>query len=133
MGFIKDLVGQVKTEVILFGAVSAGQHVRTLGGLDFILYPEEVLEQLKAEAKEYLEGVKKRLSGGKGEIKIALKVGDVAQEILRAATRRSIGIIAMSAHGHSGIEKWVFGSTASKVLENSNRPVLFVKVTGAKG
>ncbi|MDH5695582.1 MAG: universal stress protein [Dehalococcoidia bacterium] len=130
--YIQELIARLESEVILFGVVPAGQHVRTVGGLDFVHYPEEHLELIKAEAKEYLERVYHRLSGGKGSVRIELKVGDVAHEIIKFAEETNAGFVAISAHGHSGIGKWVFGSIAHKILHASNTPVLLVKAPGAK-
>jgi nucleotide-binding universal stress UspA family protein len=124
--YIEELAGKLGSEVVLFRVVPAGQHVRTIGGLDYIFYPEPELELVKAEAREYLNQVQHRL---KGKVRVELKVGEVAQEIINFAQKAKVSLIAMSAHGHSGIEKWIFGSTASKVLQASDGPVLVVRVS----
>jgi nucleotide-binding universal stress UspA family protein len=113
--------------------VAAGQHIRTVGGLDYILYPEAELELVKTEAKEYLDRVYRRLKGGKGVLQLELKVSDdVAGEIIKFADKAKASLIAISAHGHSGIEKWVFGSVANKIVQASKIPVLVVRATGEK-
>lgn len=126
--YVQELSDRLESEVILLRVVLAGQHVRTVGGLDYILYPEQDLELVKAEAREYLDKVYHRLKGEKGKVRVELKVGgDVAQEILKFAEKANASLIAISAHGHSGIGKWVFGSTASKIMEASKIPVLLVR------
>ena len=130
--YIQELIARSESEVILFGVVPAGQHVRTVGGLDFVHYPEEHLESVKAEAREYLERVYHRLSGGRGSVRIELRMGDVAHEIIKFAEETNAGLVAISAHGHSGIGKWVFGSIAHKILHASNTPVLLVKAPGVR-
>jgi len=131
--YIKELSDRLGSEVILFGVVAAGQHVRTVGGLDYILYPEPELELFKAEASEYLERLYRRLKGGKGAVRVELRVGDdVAGEIIRFAEKAKASLIAISAHGHSGIEKWVFGSVAGKIVQASRIPVLLVRAPRGK-
>lgn len=131
--YVKRFIERLGSEVILFGVVAAGQHVRTVGGLDYILYPEAELELVKAEAREYLDRVYRRLKGRKGALRVELKVGDdIAGEIIRFADKAKASLIAISAHGHSGIEKWVFGSVASKIVQASRIPVLVVRATGEK-
>jgi len=130
--YVQELVNRLESEVILFGVVPAGQHARTVGGLDFILYPEQYLEVVKAEAREYLDQVYHRLSGGKAAVRVELKVGDVAREIIKFAEETNVSLIAISTHGRSGIEKWVFGSIAHKVLQASNIPVLVVRAPRGK-
>ena len=130
--YIQEFIARLESEVILLGVVPAGQHVRTVGGLDHILYPEQHLESLKAEAREYLDKVYHSLTGMKGTIGVEIKVGDVAQEIIKFAKETNASLIAISAHGHSGIVKWVFGSIAHKILQASNIPILVVRSPGRK-
>jgi nucleotide-binding universal stress UspA family protein len=131
--YVKKLINKLGVEVILLGVVAAGQHIRTVGGLDYILYPEAELELVKAEAKEYLDRVYQRLKGGRGALRLELKVSDdVAGEIIKFADKAKATLIAISAHGHSGIEKWVFGSVANKIVQASKIPVLVVRATGEK-
>jgi nucleotide-binding universal stress UspA family protein len=131
--YILELSDRLESEVILLGMVPAGEHVRTVGGLDYILYPEQDLELVKAEAREYLDKVYHRLVGRKGVVRVELKVGgDVAQEIIKFAEKANASLIAISAHGRSGIGKWVFGSITLKVLHASNTPILVVRVARGK-
>lgn len=125
--YIKGLKAKLGAEVILLEVVPAGRHIRTVGGLDHILYPEQQVEAFKAEAREYLDKVAKRLQKSKGEVKVEIRVGDIAREIMKFAEENDVSLIAISSHGHSGMTKWVFGSTAQKVIQTSNIPVLAVR------
>ncbi len=125
--YIGELMDRLELEVILFGVVPAGQHIRTVGGLDYILYPEQHLELVKAEAREYLDQVYRQLKGRKGRVRVRIKVGDIAQEIIKFAEETSASLIAISSHGHSGMTRWVFGSIANKIVQVSNTPVLVVR------
>ena len=124
---IKELKSRLGAEVTLLEVVPAGRHIRTVGGLDHILYPEQQVEAFKAEAREYLDKVAKRLQKSKGEVKVEIRVGDVAREIMKFSEENDVSLIAISSHGHSGMTKWVFGSTAQKVIQTSNIPVLAVR------
>jgi nucleotide-binding universal stress UspA family protein len=124
---VKELKSRLEAEVILLEVVPKGRHLRTVGGLDYILYPEPEIETFKAEAKTYLDKVYKRLQRGKGELKVEIRSGEVAKEILNYAKKKRASLIAISTHGHSGMTKWVFGSTAQKVMQDSPIPVLVVK------
>ncbi len=126
--YVQELISKLGVEVILFGVVAGGRHVRTVGGLDYILYPEQELELIKTEAGGYLDRLCQRLAARKGRVSVELKVGDdIAGEIIKFAKKDSVSLIAISAHGHSGIEKWVFGSIANKVVQVSKIPVLVVR------
>jgi len=134
VGYVGELMSRLESEVILFGVVSSGQHIRTVGGLDYISYPEEQLAMFKKEAEEYLDGVYRKLKRRKGTVKVTIKVGadDIGQEIFKFAEEKRVNLIAISSHGHSGIEKWVFGSIANKVVQESKAPVLVIKALGEK-
>ncbi len=131
-----ELMSRLESEVTLFEVVSSGRHIRSVGGLDYISYPEEQMAMFKKDAQKYLDGVYRKLKRRKGTVEVTLKVGDkvgdVGQEILKFAEEKGVTLIAISSHGHSGIKKWVFGSIANKVVLNSKSPVLVVKALGEK-
>jgi nucleotide-binding universal stress UspA family protein len=134
VAYVGEMMSRLESEVTLFGVISSGQHIRSVGGLDYISYPPEQMEMFKKEAQEYLDGVYRRLKRRKGTVKVTINVGagDVSQEILKFAEEKGVNLIAISSHGHSGIEKWVFGSIANNVVLNSKSPVLVVKALGEK-
>jgi nucleotide-binding universal stress UspA family protein len=128
--YVQELMSRLGAEVILLEVVPPGKHIRTVGGLDYVLYPEQDLKQVQTEAREYLDKVYQQLKGKKGKVRVELKAGDIAREIIDYAKRTRTSLIAISSHGHSGIAKWVFGSIAHKIVQASNIPVLLVRATG---
>ncbi|NMB86706.1 MAG: Universal stress protein [Methanosaeta sp. PtaB.Bin018] len=52
--------------------------------------------------------------------------GDPASEILRLAREQSMDIIVIGSIGKTGLEKFLMGSVAEKVVRNSPVPVLVV-------
>jgi nucleotide-binding universal stress UspA family protein len=130
--YVQELMGRLGSEVILLGVVPPGKHIRTVGGLDYVLYPEQDLEQVKAEAREHLDKVYQQLKGKKGKVRVELRAGDIAREIIDYAKKTRASLIAISSHGHSGIAEWVFGSIAHKIVQTSKTPVLVVRATGEK-
>jgi len=134
VAYVGELMSRLESDVTLLGVVSSGQHIRTVGGLDYISYPPEQMEIFEKEAREYLDKVYRRLKRRKGTVRVAIDVvaGDVGKEILEFAEGKGVNLIALSSHGHSGIEKWVFGSIANKVVQASKAPVLVVKALGQK-
>jgi nucleotide-binding universal stress UspA family protein len=44
----------------------------------------------------------------------------VAEGIIDTADSQQVDLIAMCSHGCSGIEQWVFGNVAEKVLRGAN-------------
>lgn len=56
-----------------------------------------------------------------------VKHGNAAELILETAATEHASMIAMSTHGRTGLERFVFGSIAEKVLRASPAPVLLVR------
>lgn len=55
--------------------------------------------------------------------------GDPADELLAAAEDASL--VMMTTHGWSGVERWLFGSVAEKVLRSCARPLVIQRVLEA--
>ncbi len=53
--------------------------------------------------------------------------GHPAEQILKLAEEQSVDLIVMGTLGRSGIEKFLLGSVADKVIRNSRIPVLTVR------
>ncbi len=53
--------------------------------------------------------------------------GHPAEGILKLANEQSVDLIVMSTLGRSGIEKFLLGSVADKVIRHSRIPVLVVR------
>lgn len=82
-----------------------------------------------AEDEEYLAGVNSRVAEAGIEVHTELRRGKVAEEILHYADKSDADLIVMSSHGRSGGGRWVYGSTADRVLRHAPVPVLLVPVT----
>ena len=54
--------------------------------------------------------------------------GDPARELLRIAGEEQVDLIAMSTHGHRGLEDLVRGTTVSRVRHEALIPVLLLRV-----
>jgi len=60
-------------------------------------------------------------------IKIIVRSGSPAEEIVKAAREIDADIIVMSTHGRTGVRRTVIGSVAEKVVRYALCPVLTVK------
>jgi nucleotide-binding universal stress UspA family protein len=58
------------------------------------------------------------------ELRLFVKVGKPATEILRVANDTDADAIVMSTHGARGVKKLIFGSTTQRVLRRADRPVI---------
>lgn len=104
----------------------------TLGavGTKLEAIPEAAAERkaaLKAEAMVYLEKVQRDLKGQGITAHTASLEGDVASEVIAYAEREGFDLVAMATHGRSGIDRFVMGSIAEKVVRSTTKPVLLIR------
>ena len=60
------------------------------------------------------------------ETDITILFGDPATEILTFAEHREADLVAISTHGRSGVNRFLYGSVAEKILRKSHRVVVTV-------
>ena len=121
--YVRELTEKLKAEVILLQVVTPGQHVHTIGGLDYVRFDGHEIDLMAVKAREYLERVSGKLTGPKATVRSEVKIGDAAQEIIKFSDEISSHLVAMSSHGHSGIERSPFRSITLIVLHARNMPV----------
>ncbi|MBI3270344.1 MAG: universal stress protein [Planctomycetes bacterium] len=100
--------------------------VRVEGGTQVLVRGQPVPGRVAA-AQSYLGQLQGRFAGRGMRIVTECRFGRAADEILRYAEERACDLIAMSAHGRSGVSRLLLGSVADKVLRASPIPVLLLR------
>jgi nucleotide-binding universal stress UspA family protein len=77
--------------------------------------------------REYLETRADELEAVGIEVECVLAGGDPGREIADAAGREGCDLVAMSTHGHRGIQDLLRGSVANDVRHHTTVPVLMVR------
>lgn len=81
----------------------------------------------EAAAQAYLKSIAGALAKKKIRAEGEIGRGDPAVAVVRAAESRKVDLVAFTSHGQGGIEQWVFGSVAQKILRGCSRPLLVVR------
>lgn len=85
------------------------------------------------EGEDYLTRAEQRLLEEGMNARCTIRHGsDAAEEIVDYADVNNVDLIAMCTHGRSGINRWLFGSIASKVLQGTSKPILLIRSPGAR-
>ena len=79
--------------------------------------------------REYIETRADELEMAGLQVECVLAGGDPAAEIAAAAEREGCDLIAMSTHGHKGVQDLLRGSVANGVRHQTTVPVLMVRGT----
>ena len=125
--YVAELAAKLKTKVILFQVLASGYQIITASGYESVIYPEQQMESDKALAGNYLAKVAVRLEKSGVTVEPEVRFGNAAEEIIKFADETHVDLVAMSTRGRSGIERWVFGSVAERLLYQGNTPLLLVR------
>lgn len=79
------------------------------------------------QAAQHLERSAALLRAWGRTVSTLITSGRPAEEILDTAERLDAAVIAMATHGRSGLQRWLVGSVADKVMRLSHRPTLLVR------
>ena len=77
--------------------------------------------------REYIEAQADSLEAAGLEVECVLAGGDPAVEIAAAVVREGCDLVAMSTHGHKGVQDLIRGSVANDVRHRTTVPVLMVR------
>jgi hypothetical protein len=77
-----------------------------------------------------LEGIAQNFAAG--TVHCTVQTGSAAQRIINSAGADKRTLIALATHGRSGLDRWLLGSVAEKVLRGGSNPTLVVRARDAK-
>ena len=85
-------------------------------------FGEELLRGGEKKLKEFVE----ELFSEFPKIKTVVAQGDPAEEILKYISSEKVDLVVMGTHGRKGLDRIIFGSVASQVVQNSPAPILTI-------
>jgi nucleotide-binding universal stress UspA family protein len=75
-----------------------------------------------------LEAQRQQVAGAGLTARLVLRTGDVAQAIVEEADDDRT-LVVLTTHGHTGLDRWLFGSVAEKVLRDGRSPLVVQRVS----
>lgn len=124
LAYIRGLAKPRTVELLLVHVTQASQYYA-------VLVPDAMhavdLTHWQKEAEKYLERKSDELRAEGYEVSYLMTEGDTASVICELADTQNADLIAMTTHGRSGIEKWVLGSVADRVVRSARQPVFLVR------
>jgi nucleotide-binding universal stress UspA family protein len=115
---------QIPVELLAVVDVSSvARNISTAEGL----FLDSLVEHETRRFGKYLNEVAKYLPSGVAECRV--EHGHPADVIIESAMTGKDTLIAMATHGRAGLDRWLIGSVAEKVLRGSSNPLLLVRAT----
>ena len=130
LAYLVPLAANSGAEVVVLEVVETATANNHMPVVDTILASEKdpwVISSEQTEASAHLNEVVTQLRDtGVDRVVPAVKVGHVAEAILKTVDELSCDTIVMATHGRSAIKRFFLGSTAERVLKDAPCPVLLV-------
>ncbi len=117
-----SLANRFRLPVELLAVVDTGT---MLTSVDRARQFDKLVEQGTRDSKAYLERISGRFVGIK--LRRSVELGNAAELIIEKAEASKSALVAMTTHGHSGLNRWLLGSVAEKVLRATTNPLLLVR------
>ena len=117
---------KLKTPVELLAVVDIGEIAMTIAS-EKARFLDTMIGEAVRQLTEYLRGI--AASFVDGNVSCSVEKGKPEDLIIeRAAAGKSI-LIAMASHGRSGLNRFLLGSVAEKVLRGTSNPLLLIRAT----
>ena len=88
-------------------------------------------DQMRADARRYLEGIASRMRDEGLAVAVETVQGKPSSEIAEMARATDHNMIALATHGRSGMSRLLLGSVAEAVVRKSGDPALVVRSSTA--
>jgi nucleotide-binding universal stress UspA family protein len=86
----------------------------------------KIQEEEEAEAVRYVNKKMNELTKDHIKVSAVTQEGPVPDTILAVADATHADMIAMSTHGRTGMQRWLMGSVADRVVHHAHIPVMLI-------
>lgn len=123
----RDLALKYGSEITLLRATALPDRVYALPDLTAAAYMERYRETEQEAIRDYLKAWKERLEADGIVCHVVHRLDDAATAIVDQAEMEDISLIVMCTRGRGGLDRWVHGSVASKVMRHTPCPLLMIR------
>ncbi|MCA9905531.1 MAG: universal stress protein [Anaerolineae bacterium] len=111
------------------GALPRARSEMELTGLaDYSRWEQKVTQDVYRYLEDMAQSLKRSIAPALA-VDFVVASGDPASLIVETAQEKKVDAILMSTHGRSGLQRWLFGSVAVRVLESRVCPVFTIPGT----
>jgi nucleotide-binding universal stress UspA family protein len=128
-----------QADLALIHALELAQHhdhvdLHVLGVLDsrpslgFGSRPDfKAAEDAQAQIREKVKKILPEIDPGALDLFVHARIGSPAKEIVNLAEEAEADLLVVGTHGRQGMDRWLLGSVAEKVVRHANCPVLVAR------
>ena len=120
------LASTLKLPVELLTAIDIAEIAKRISA-EKAPYLNTLIENNIRTSEQYLSGIARKFEDG--SVKCTVEKGAAEDVIIEKAAADKGTLISMATHGRSGINRWLLGSVAEKVLRSTTNPLLLIRAT----
>jgi nucleotide-binding universal stress UspA family protein len=124
--YARYLARGLKVPVELTGVIDIAEMATHIAA-ERARFLDTMIEDGVRQSREYLGKIAKTFEGGK--VECTVDKGRAEDVIINRGEADKGMLIAMATHGRSGMNRWLLGSVAEKVLRGTANPLLLVRAT----
>jgi nucleotide-binding universal stress UspA family protein len=122
--YAHTLASKLKIPVEFMGVIDIAEFALHISA-EKARYLERIIEQGERRTMDYLKGIANTFPGL--SVNCTIEKGRAAEAIIEKAAADKGTLITMATHGRSGINRWMLGSVAEKVLRATINPLLLIR------
>jgi nucleotide-binding universal stress UspA family protein len=122
--YARFLAGTFKVPVELMAVIDIAEMAAHLAA-EKAVHLDTMVEDGVRSSQEYLKRVAATFPGVK--VTCTVEKGKAADAIVERGETDKAALITMATHGRSGVNRWLLGSVAEKVLRSTTNPLLLVR------
>jgi len=124
--YARYLAGRLETPVELLAVIDIAELAAQVSA-EKARFLNTMIEDGVRQSKEYLTRIAATFPGSR--VKCTIEKGRAGDAIIGRGEADTGMLIAMGTHGRSGMNRWLLGSVAEKVLRGTTNPLLLVRAT----
>jgi nucleotide-binding universal stress UspA family protein len=122
--YVRCLARNLQIPIEFLAVVDVAETSRNITAADG-LFLDTWIDDETRRYDDYLKGIAKNFPTASAQHRVAK--GKAAEVIVESAAKEKTTLIAMATHGRSGLDRWLLGSVAEKVLRATANPLLLVR------
>lgn len=124
--YVRLLAASLRFPVEMVSVIDLTELARSVSAGEALFLDQLAADETRRRRK-YLESATQKFADG--QITWRILKGNTESMIAEYAARNSEAMLAMATHGRSGLNRWLLGSVAEKVLRSTSNPLLLIRAT----
>ncbi|MCE3241224.1 MAG: universal stress protein, partial [Deltaproteobacteria bacterium] len=127
MPYARYLAGKFKVPIELLAVVDVVEIASHMTS-EKVHFLDSIIEDAVQHSTTYLRGVATTIAGT--NVRCSLEKGRAEDTIIEKAATDKTMLITMATHGRSGLNRFLLGSIAEKVLRGTVNPLMLIRAAG---